>query len=130
MNQNLESRRSGRLRGDDPAFQTEDLSVLHRRKSNSADKSPLLATQLIDNTTSELEKLEKKLEINEIDNTTSELEKLEKELEVTTGLNNKETQLEINKTGKESTLEPTGNEIERNLTANESNKEHMESKKK
>ena len=98
MNQNLESRRSGRLRGDDPAFQTEDLSVLHRRKSNSADKSPLLATQLIDNTTSELEKLEKKLEINE--------------------------------TGKESTLEPTGNEIERNLTANESNKEHMESKKK
>ena len=111
MNQNLESRRSGRLRGDDPAFQTEDLSVLHRRKSNSADKSPLLATQLINNTT-------------------SELEKLEKELEVTTGLNNKETQLEINETGKESTLEPTGNEIERNLTANESNKEHMESKKK
>ena len=32
MNQNLEGRLSGRLRGDDPAFQTEDLSVLHRRQ--------------------------------------------------------------------------------------------------
>ena len=63
MNPNLESRRSGRLRGDDPAFQTEDLSVLHRKKSYNADKSPLLATQPIGNITLELEKLENELEI-------------------------------------------------------------------
>ena len=85
MNPNLESRRSGRLRGDDPAFQTEDLSVLHRKKSYNADKSPLLATQ-------------------PIDNTTSELEKLENELEITTELNNKKTQLEINETKKNRTM--------------------------